>query len=440
MSLRRPGIAAALLVSTLAAGTAARAGSLAVREQSAAATGLAGAGTAAGSAGLPSMFWNPATMTGLAGTNASGELTGILPSFAVTPEAGTSPYLLEAGGHAAAGDLAYPAAVPAGYASHEVGDGLWVGVATNAPFGLRGKLPADWAGQVYGRTSSVSAYDVNPDVAYRVNDWLSLGAGLQVTYARARLSQAMSPLPGAPSATLDGDGTGLGYTLGVLVTPWAGTQVGVGYRSGVDARLGGHLALDGAQRDSNTGRILLQAGRYGTAVDIPLPGTLTVGVRQAVSERLTLDAGYEFVDWSRFGRLRVAGTDGPTKGATMSSLGFGYRDGHTGSLGAEYRWDGDILLRGGVSYERSPVDDANRGVRLPDGDRVALAGGLNYRLTANLSLDLAYSHSFVLVRKVSIVAGNPAYVTASRALPDTDFQGKVSGGIDVASVGFNYRF
>lgn len=440
MTLPRTGLRLACLLAAVSAAVPAEAGSLAIREQSTAATGLANAGAAAGSGGLPSMFWNPATMTGLSGTNVSGDLSGVIPSFSITPDAGTSPYLLKAGGRGGADGLAYPAAVPAGYASHQVGEDLWVGVGANAPFGVRGKLPADWAGQLYGRTSSVTAYDLNPDVAYHVADWLSIGAGLQVTYLKARLSQAMSPLPGAPSATLDGSGTGIGYTLGFTVTPRAGTVLGVGYRSGVDARLGGHLALDGAQRDPNTGRTLLPAGRYATAVDIPLPGTLTVGLRQAVTERLTLDAGYEFVDWSRFGSMRVSGTAGPTKGATLSSLGFGYRDGHTGSLGAEYRWDGDLLLRAGVSYERSPVDDANRGVRLPDGDRVTLAGGANYRLADNLSLDVAYSHSFVLARKVSIVAGNPVHIADSLALPDADFSGKVSGGIDVVSAGVNYRF
>ncbi len=319
-------------------------------------------------------------------------------------------------------------------------DRVWVGVAANAPFGVRGKLPTDWAGQIYGRTSSIEAYDLNPNVAVKVTDWLSVGAGLQATYARARLSQAMSPLPGAPSATLRGDGFGLGYTVGATITPFAGTEVGVGWRSGVDVGMRGKLALDGEQRDPNTGRTVLPQGAYGMGVDLPLPGTLSVGLRQRVTDRLTLDAGYEFVDWSRLGNLPVKGTQGALNGVALSSLGFGYRDGHTGSLGAEYRWSDAILLRTGISYERSPIDDANRALRLPDGDRLSLAGGVGYRLSECLSLDLAYSHSFVLARKASITVGNPSYVAASLALPDASFVGKVSGSIDVVSVAVNYRF
>ncbi len=57
----------------------AQAGSFHVREQSARGMGQAYAGAAAGSAGLSSMFWNPATMTQSPGIQSSLIATGIIP-------------------------------------------------------------------------------------------------------------------------------------------------------------------------------------------------------------------------------------------------------------------------------------------------------------------------------------------------------------------------
>ena len=83
-----------------------------------------------------------------------------------------------------------------------------------------------------------------PTIGYKVNDWLSIGAGARVQYFKVRYFSAIGPTlanpsPFAASAGLDGDDFGFGYSVGATLTPFAGTSIGIGYRSAVEQDLDG---------------------------------------------------------------------------------------------------------------------------------------------------------------------------------------------------------
>ena len=88
------------------------------------------------------------------------------------------------------------------------------------------------------------------------------------------------------------------------------------------------------------------------------------------------------------------------------------------SLGAEYKWSPEWTFRGGLAYERAPINDGNRDVRLLDGDRVWASLGASYRFNNKLSLDLAYSHVFVRSGTISVrcapISWRPAVPSPSR--------------------------
>ena len=132
---------------------------------------------------------------------------------------------------------------PPSYVSYQINDRLWVGLATGAPFGLATKPDYIWAGQLYARTTSVFSLEAQPTIAYKVNDWLSVGAGVRAQYFKVRYFSAIGPSPlfpspFAPSAGLEGDSWGIGYSLGATLTPAAGTSIGIGFRSAVAAGSG----------------------------------------------------------------------------------------------------------------------------------------------------------------------------------------------------------
>ncbi|MDB5650459.1 MAG: 47 kDa outer membrane protein precursor, partial [Hyphomicrobiales bacterium] len=402
----------------------AQAGGFALREQSAIGVGNAFSGAAAGGSGLSSMFWNPATMTDFAGIQSSSSFSLILPYANITPGPGTSGTLLTLGGSGSTGDIAQDAVLPASYFSYQLGERVWVGLALNSPFGLVTQNPNNWSGQIYGRTSKVFSANANPNVAVQINDWLSVGAGVQIEYFKVRLTQAESPAPGAGSAILTGHDTAVGYTLGATVKPWAGAELGIGYRSRVEPKLSGSLKLE-----NNLGPI--PAGSYPITSDLTLPDQITVGYRQKITQDFTALAGFEWTHWSLFNRFPVAGS--PIPGQTLA---FEYKNGWFASVGGEYNWNQSLTLRAGLGFERSPINSVVRGVRLPDSDRIWTTAGLSYKYNEKLSLDLGYAHLFAKSAPINIIPGNPAY-SASAPLP---FVGSAKDHVDIISVGFTYRW
>jgi len=417
-----------LATTALTTSGAAIAGSFALREQSTRGQGLAFAGVAAGSAGLSSIYWNPAWMSGREGMQFEANASAILPYSNVTPQTGTSPLLLGLGGTGETGDIGSDTVLPSLYASYQLGEKAWLGLATNTPFGLSTKYEDPYAGQIYAKTSRVFSFNVNPSITFAVNDWLSIGAGMQVMYFSTDLSRSLSPVPYAPTAQLSGDDVGFGGTAGITITPFAGTEIGLGYRSPVGLNLTGDLNLQ-----ARSGA--LPAGTYPIEADITLPEIVTFGLRQQVTEQLALNAGFEWTNWSRLGTIPVKSASGPLTGATLTNLSFEYNDGYYASVGAEFDFNERWSMRGGLAYEWSPITTANRDLRLPDSDRVHAAVGASYTWKDKLTIDLAYTHIFTVGDgDVELTPGNPSYIAG---LP---FVGSVDSRVDLISIGASYKF
>jgi long-chain fatty acid transport protein len=116
------------------------------------------------------------------------------------------------------------------------------------------------------------------------------------------------------------------------------------------------------------------------------------------------------------------------------NIPFDYNDGWLASLGGEYKWNQNLTLRAGLGYEKSPIDDANRQIRLPDADRIWTSIGASYKVSDKISLDFAYSHLFPT--NGSITSTMPLPPPA----PTINFFGTVTSHIDIVSVGLEYRW
>lgn len=473
-SLARSAIALSAL---LAAVAAARAGAFGIREQSATAQGESFAGVAAGSGGLSSIFWNPATITMTPGIQSEAHGSIIIPYANIEPDFATRDEIARLGstiipvpptgplagrlgsfgpfGSAPtkSGNIGQTSLVPSTYSSYQISDRLWVGLSVNGPFGLVTKADPFWAGQVYGRSSRIFTLNATPTVGVKLTDWLSIGAGVQVQYIDVALSRAVpapvglsafqtsallargatlaqinqlnasiagltavSPL--APSARLTGDDIGVGYTLGATLTPWAGTEIGVGFRSSVHHELEGKLApalgvVEPVRAPAN------------------LPEIVTVGLSQQIGAQWKLVAGYEWTNWSRIKDIPIVNK---LDGVVETTLNFRYRDGHFYSLGAEYQWSPRFAVRAGVAYEESPITNRTRSVNIPDNDRVWASIGASYKVTEKLSVDASYSHIFVKNAPVRLVPGNPQFVDP------LFFTGGTKPTIDIVSLAIKYRW
>ncbi|WP_112663526.1 OmpP1/FadL family transporter [Microvirga flavescens] len=415
-------LAAVSLAALVAAQGSALAGAFALREQSAVGAGEAFAGVAAGAAGVSSMYWNPATITMAPGWQFEAHGSAIIPRSDITPTYTVPNGLARLGG---SGDIGQDAFLPATYANFQINDSLWFGLYTGAPFGLTTKPNPIWAGQLYARTTQVVSFEAMPTIGYKVNDWLSIGAGVRAQYFHVRYFSATgptltSPSPLAASAGLDGDSWGFGYSLGATLTPFAGTTIGIGFRSGIEQKLDGQFEHFGIPIKAN----------------LVLPESVSVGISQKVTDAFTLNATAEWTNWSRLGFPRV--TNGLT-GTLLSAapyLPLAYDDGWFFSAGGEYRFNPSWAVRAGVGYEISPIETNTRNPRLPDSDRIWLSLGGTYNWSDNLSFDLGYTHIFsVGDTDINIAPGNPIFPTRGVVL-----KADVDSSVDIISASLKYRW
>ena len=399
---------------------AAQAGAFLLREQSAVGQGLSTAGAAAGGAGLGSMFWNPATMTDYAGLNSSSVLTGIAPSAQSTATGGA---FIGLGGNS--GDIGQSALLPASYYSYQLGEQVWIGASITSPFGLVTRNPVVWAGSTYGETSKISSVDLNPSIAYKLNDMWSFAVGLQFLYFKAFQTQDVSPLAlaavGTHTLTLKADGWGVGATAGVTFKPFAGTEIGLGYRSSVKENLEGSV------------RVPTLGLAYQMKLSATLPDIYTLGLRQRITSDFDLLAGIEYDKW-HLGTLPVinkaTGAQLLLAGVVPVSVPFNYKDGWLFSLGGEYKWNPNLTLRGGLAYEKSPIDNSNRRPTLPDSNRIWASVGAGYKVSDRLTADIGYSHLFGANGSILLPAGGgaPGLVATTKA------------HVDILSASLTYRY
>lgn len=374
---------------------AAMASGFALKEQGAAGLGNAYAGaTAAGQQDLSTIFFNPAGMTTLSGSRVEAVASYIMPKaeFSASRAVRVTGAAISGGN---GGDGGEDALLPAFYAMYAMSPDLRLGVGVNAPWGLVTEYDSDWVGRYHALKSDLQTINISPSVAWRANDWLSVGGGLQIQRADAELSNAVDfgliLAPGLGGAfdgvgKLEGDDWGFGFTLGAMMQLQKATRVGVAYRSQVQHTLEGDATFTGVP-----GPLAGIFTNTKASAKLITPDMLSAGVHHQFNPQWAVLADVTWTNWSKFKELRVDFQNAVPDSVTPEN----WDDATFVSLGATYQPSEQMTVRGGVAFDQSPVPDQFRTPRIPDEDRLWLAFGIGYKITPAISLDASYTHIFV---------------------------------------------
>jgi long-chain fatty acid transport protein len=399
-------------------------------EQNASGLGNAYAGQAAGLKNASAIYFNPAALTRVPGWNVvvSLEPIGVGTTFNDTgssrPSLGGTPFPVPLGGDG--GDAGGWIPVPNGYVSGQIGERAWIGISVNAPFGLETDWEADWVGRFHAQKSKVEVINVNPTIAFRVSDVLSLGGGLNYQRLSAELGQAVAyggisygtavALGGAAAgggilaqlggpaglalegpALIEGDSTAWGWNAGALVALGEQAHVAVSYRSKVEHDVEGDVTFGSAPRFAEAGPLAaLGAGlnaRFANGpvqTRIELPDTFSVAASWE-NEQLELLADWTYTGWESIQSLDIARDDG----TDLSTVPLAFENTWRMGLGANLKLTDAWTLRLGTAYDKAPVQDAFRTPRLPDSDRVWAAAGFEWKISERARVDVGYAHLFI---------------------------------------------
>ncbi|MBL6082693.1 outer membrane protein transport protein [Belnapia sp. T18] len=417
-----------------------------LREQSATSQGASLAGAAAKSDDPSFLYFNSASMAWLPGTQAAVVGSGVFGQL--DAQTGSASRTAAVGSSAITGSLGRDAAqdafVPALHGSVALGERWHLGISVTSPWGLVTKYPADFIGRYHALTSSLRTINITPSVAWRPLPNLAVGAGLQIQYADARLSQAvdlgavgfLNPAlrragfrPGVADsrATVTGDDTAFGWQVGAQWRPIIGTQLGAAFRSAIFHNLGGDARFDGVPTAVAAGF----ASARGQA-KLATPESLTLGFSQQIGERWTLLTGAEWTNWSRFRDLVVRFDDGRAPSVTQER----WRDSWFLSLGAEYRVNDALVVRSGIAWDQTPVPNGTRTPRIPDTDRYWLSTGASWQPAKGVTFSAAYTHIVADEARVRLRDSGPGTDDFLRGDLTTNY----SASVDIVSIQASFAF
>jgi len=425
-----------LYKSATAAGLAAMFGGLAggafaagfaLNENSASGAGAAFAGGAASGEDASTVFYNPAAMTRISGTQMVVGLHGIVPDLKFNNKGSSTTGGPLTGGN---GGLGKGVVVPNFYLVTDITPNIKYGFGVSAPFGLRTQYDGDWVGRYQALKSVIKTVNLNPSLAYKVNDLISLGAGFNAQYINAELSNAIDfGFPAAPqsadgAADISGNSWGYGYNLGVLFQFPTATRVGLAYRSKIHHTLVGNASYTNVPA-ALAGNPSFTSG--GAKLAVTLPDSMSLSAVQEIGDKWELLSDVTFTRWSSFNELRVRFDNGAPDAVTVEN----WRNTLRGSIGLAYRYNDFLKLRGGVGFDQSPVRGAFRTARIPDNNRKILAVGANYKVSKTGSMDFAYQHLFVSdtpINNNQLAAGNGQLI------------GTYNSQVNILSLQYNHNF
>ena len=369
--------AAAAAVMAVCAASAAHAAGFMLTEQSAGALGRAYAGAGVDGTDISGVYYNPATMTLHPGTQIQAGFVGIGLDLAYESNDGS---VTENGQY-------NTQAIPHGYISHQITNNMWIGLAMTVPFGMGTEYKDEWPMNKRGISAEVLTFDFNPNVAWKVSDKLSLGAGMSIQYAAAdlkmRVNKELSPVLSTDlDSEVDADSFAWGFNVGLMWSPLENLRFGLSYRSRINHNAEGDLELSNV---SNQYLKVLE-GTYDATATISTPAWLMATAAWDVNDLLSLYATFRWTDWSSFDELTIK-TNNPMIGDSIKNK---WQDTYLVSVGADLRFTNWWTFRAGIGYETSAVDDPKyRTAIIPDADRLWLALGSSFKATENMQIDVS---------------------------------------------------
>lgn len=418
-------------------------------EQNGSGLGSAYAGSAAIAEDASTVYYNPAGMTMLPGMNVSAGAVAIKPSFKFSNNGSTGPTTFAGNplgplggrptGGPDGGDAGSWAAVPNAYFTWQVNPRIWLGLGVGAPFGLMTDYEEGWAGRYHSEKFSIESINVNPSIAFKATDTLSIGAGLNYMHLDADYRKAQyAALNLGPGGIHAGDlearvkakGDAWGWNVGLLWQATPDTRFGLSYRSKVKIDADGTTKVSNRSLSATGTGVLTGMGVIGThdaETTVELPDTAIFSAVHQLNERWTLLGDVSWTGWSSIPELKIENT-----GIPNAQLELRFKDAWRVALGAHYKYSDAWTFKGGVAWDQSPVrDDAFRPASLPDNDRYWVSLGAQYNFSKTTKVDVGYAHLFVKSTSVN----NTSDPKGAGVL-----KGDYDSSADIIGVQFSHQF
>ena len=350
------------------------------------ARGNALGGAMVGRADDPSTIaYNPAGMVQLEGTQFMAGFT------AISPTVDMEGFNLPIGWDSSASTLSATWFPPHIYYTRQVNENHWFGVGLFTRFGLGTEFDPGWFGRYNSTNAEITSVSLNPSWAWKLNDKVSVGVGIEAMYFGINLQRQILAGPVDIGSELEGDSFGLGWNLGLLFKPVEEVRIGLAYRSSVEQDVEGDLRFS-----TPVPGVLTNTNANGK---ITLPDLFSAGVFWQATPRLGLEIDAVLTRWSTYDKLTIR-YDDPVNGKDFATSPKDWNDTWRYQLGIEYALNDKLDLRLGYVIDPSPIPDHTVDYILPTNDRKLYSIGLGFK-NNDWNYDLSYTYLDIEPRDIA---------------------------------------
>jgi len=286
-------------------------------------------------------------------------------------------------------------------------------LSINAPFGLETKWPstADNPFASKNTFSRMNMVMVNPSMVYKVTNRFSVAAG--VDYVNMYTIDLNNT-----AQNLHGNGDGWGGNASIFYKGDS-FNLGVTYRSQIKVNIDGvaTAVAGGALAKAPFGA----TSSPGTT-SVTLPDQVNIGLAYIPNDEWTLSFDVDWVNWNTYDSIDInyasAAYRGAVGGLTVAANGGGNaaigaaiaaKSGSTSlpqnwnatvavRVGVEWKYNSKMRARFGYTFDPTPVDDASFSPSIPGNDKHIFSLGYGYDMSANTTIDLAYTYAYLIER------------------------------------------
>jgi long-chain fatty acid transport protein len=267
--------------------------------------------------------------------------------------------------------------------------------------------------------AEMKTINMNPTLAAKVNDKVSVAAGLDVYWSSLDLKQVFpwkmvtkNPMSPDGEVRMQGSGVGIGGNAAVTFRPAPCHIVALTYRSPVTVDYEGDTDFTGFPPGAEAMGISAESD-FDASIEFPAVAALGYAVK--ITDTVRVEVDVEWVQFSKYDELSLdAGQNNPLiqRPGSVNPMApvvvpQKWDDTWTYGLGAEWDVRSDLTLRAGYIFLESPVPEETLAPTLPDADRHVISVGAGLHRNGH-RLDVAYGYSVIGDRDIS-PEKNPAY-------------------------------
>ncbi len=309
-------------------------------------------------------------------------------------------------------------------------DNLRWGVSLTVPGGLTKKWNTPYQ-KLFAEEFTLKNIELNPVIAYKVNDTFSVGAGVRIVYSEGIVKSDGNSIGVngniiAPAKRhMEGNTVEFGYNLALLYKPTTDINFALTYRSNIDLKEEGQANL----YFGGVGQ------QYNANVTVPLPATFDVAISKTWQEKMTLEFKYQRIFWSSYEALDF-NYDRPIQAKLVDffdkPLMRNWKNTNSFRLGATIKMDNKLTAMFGFGLDESPVPLKTIGFELADSDSRIFSMGFRYQQSKQLS----WGASFLVSDKDSLSL-TPGVAENSVLARGGGFS---EGGAFLTTIGVAYEF